>query len=279
MNDIADVEEELQEKTVEKTKAQEAGQHAHKTEQRARSSHKTKLSIGSVVEADPLVDNNCLENDETDAVEIISSLNKASLGPGMILKNTREEMKLTQEDVAKELRLAVRHIEYLEQDYFEKFTALAFYIGYVRNYSKLLELDADKMVSKFYAVYKVKPERTNNKLVKIVSWKDSWPMKLLFGESTSLNEKGKNIKYALLVASVALLCSIIWWAISSSTAEQSDGLSISKLELENMEPSRVDELVPTGPVIVKNEYERASDIHTAADDSKFNKISRLDSLS
>lgn len=228
---------------------------------------------------DPLIDEFKSEissaNNTDSHSDLMQNLNKASLGPGIILRNMREEAKLTQEDVAKELRLAVRHIEYLENDYFEKFTAVAFYIGYVRNYSKLLNLDPDKMIAKFHAVYKVKPEKAQSKLVQIKSWKDSWPMNLFFSNNASMVEKDKNIKYAIVTVVMTLIFGLIWWFVSSQPVAKST--DISKLK-----PSEVDELLPTSPVFVENKSDANKDnLKTAvnSDNNKLVKKNKLDQYS
>lgn len=181
---------------------------------------------------------------------------KSPLGPGGILKNIRLEAKLTQEDVAKELRLAVRHIEYLENDSFEKFAAIAFYVGYLRNYSKLLDLDSDKMVAKFYAVYKVKPELKANqyKTIKESTWQDIWPIKLLLGKDQNKIEKLKNIKLVVLIAVTMAVFSVIWWLLSTSgnsvdTSNSSLNSNSNELHIEQLAPEEVDHLLPSQPVI------------------------------
>lgn len=196
------------------------------------------LQLGAEAEAN-------MQYDETGEL-----INKASLGPGLTLKNIRTEAKLSKEDVAKELRLALRHIEYLENDNFEKFTALAFYIGYLRNYSKLLELDPDKMVAKFYAVYKVMPEKVHYKHHHIASktWYDVWPMKLFLSNEHKQFEKTKNVKSLIFGCVIAMVFLCLWWLLSTTGTRT----TVEPVKVENLSAEAVDNLLPSQPVIAQN---------------------------
>lgn len=192
---------------------------------------------------------------------IRSSINHvASLGPGTVLKNAREAAKLSKEEVAKELRLSVRHVDYLEQDLYHKFAAVAFYVGYMRNYAKLLGVDPDKMVSKFYAVYKVMPDTGVFKKAHVSTWRDNWSFAQLLGKYKEQAEKLKNTKALLVGLAVALvIIAAIWLGRSSGqvTVETEVG-EISHSDLQKTPPEVVDEVLPSGPVIVKNTDDQTS---------------------
>jgi cytoskeletal protein RodZ len=261
MNEIIDKEPE----TIEQEKVQESktyrvqNNNVKKTVNRVTKIAHTSVEIKSSI-ADPLVDRlpttsydnvSQLDSDtgaNTQPDESSEFINKASLGPGMILKNIRLDAKLAKEDVAKELRLAVRHIDHLENDNFEKFTALAFYIGFLRNYSKLLGLDPEKMVGKFYAVYKVMPEKVHYKHIAVNTWQDSWPMKLFLNKEPKQFEKVKNIKLFIFGSIIAVIFVCLWWALSTIGINH---LTTSS-NIENLPPEVVDNLLPSQPVIVLN---------------------------
>lgn len=189
-------------------------------------------------------------SDASEQQEADEYINKASLGPGIILKNMRSEAKLSKEDVAKELRLAVRHIEYLENDNFEKFTALAFYIGYLRNYSKLLELDSEKMVTRFYTVYKVMPDNGTFKRIKVTSWQEVWPLSLVLGKENKPGEIIKNIKLVVFGGIIAISFFVLWWLLSTSGAKTPSPNQV--VNIEELTPEKVDNLLPSQPVIAAN---------------------------
>ena len=63
-------------------------------------------------------------------------------GAGQSLRETRLERGLNIEDVARQLRLSVRQVTALEADDYDKLAGGTFVRGFVRNYAKLLQIDA-----------------------------------------------------------------------------------------------------------------------------------------
>ena len=66
----------------------------------------------------------------------------AGPGVGQLLRAARLERGLTIEDVARQLRLSVRQVTALEEDDYSKLSSITFLRGFVRNYAKLLQMDA-----------------------------------------------------------------------------------------------------------------------------------------
>lgn len=69
--------------------------------------------------------------------------------PGERLVITREAQGLSQKEVAEELNLPLRYIQWIEEGQFEKLPSLVFAKGYIRAYSKMLGVDAQEFVAKF----------------------------------------------------------------------------------------------------------------------------------
>jgi cytoskeleton protein RodZ len=63
-------------------------------------------------------------------------------GPGQLLRAGRLERGLSIEDIARQLRLSVRQVTALEDDDYAKVASGTFLRGFVRNYAKLLQMDA-----------------------------------------------------------------------------------------------------------------------------------------
>lgn len=202
------------------------------------------------------------DNHELDSVS--HTINAMSLGPGNVLKSSREEAKLSKEDVAKELRVTLKHIEYLEHDAYYKFPAVAFYVGYLRNYSKLLNLDPDKIIAKFHAVYKAVPESPMykkaanlNSPTLVKSLNEIWPFNFLLTKdktkSQQVNTHG--IKYFLMASGAVVVALMVW--LLSSTLGYKTNETLTTAEILKLEPHVVDEVLPTSPVIVQNTIEPA----------------------
>lgn len=73
--------------------------------------------------------------------------------PGERLVITREAQGLSQKEVAEELNLPIRYIQWIEEGQFEKLPSLVFAKGYIRAYSKMLGVDAQEFVAKFDELY------------------------------------------------------------------------------------------------------------------------------
>jgi len=69
--------------------------------------------------------------------------------PGKMLRERRESLGLTQQQIADKLFLKVTQINALEEDAVDKTTSITFTKGYVRNYAKQLGLNAEHVVAAF----------------------------------------------------------------------------------------------------------------------------------
>jgi cytoskeleton protein RodZ len=69
--------------------------------------------------------------------------------PGKMLRERRESLGLTQQQIADKLFLKVTQINALEEDAVDKTTSITFTKGYVRNYAKQLGLNAEQVVAAF----------------------------------------------------------------------------------------------------------------------------------
>ena len=68
---------------------------------------------------------------------------------GETLTEVREQRNLTKQEVANQLRLDIKIIEALEADNFNMLPSPAYTRGYLRNYAKLLSLDADRIIANY----------------------------------------------------------------------------------------------------------------------------------
>jgi len=70
--------------------------------------------------------------------------------PGIWLKQARERRGLSIKDAAQQLNLLKRQVSALEENRFERLPGAAYTVGYLRNYSRLVELSADDVVAAYY---------------------------------------------------------------------------------------------------------------------------------
>ena len=71
----------------------------------------------------------------------------AALRPGRTLAEARAARNLTLAEVAQQLKLSATQVEALEADAYDRLPGPVFVRGFVRNYARLLELDAEVLVS------------------------------------------------------------------------------------------------------------------------------------
>lgn len=69
--------------------------------------------------------------------------------PGKLLRDRREEMGLTQAEVASKLHLSQQSIKDIEADDYSYFSAPIYVRGYLRNYAALLDLDCKPLLRAF----------------------------------------------------------------------------------------------------------------------------------
>ncbi|MBM5575183.1 RodZ family helix-turn-helix domain-containing protein [Deefgea sp. CFH1-16] len=75
------------------------------------------------------------------------SSSTASLLPaGRQLRNAREALELSPEQVANQLKLAVRQVLAIEQEAFDELPSNLFIRGFVRNYARLVHLDPEPLL-------------------------------------------------------------------------------------------------------------------------------------
>ncbi|WP_420403672.1 RodZ domain-containing protein [Nisaea sp.] len=79
---------------------------------------------------------------------------------GMLLRRGRMERDLTLRDVSQQLRIQLSYLEALETGDFDNLPGLTYAIGYVRSYSQLVGLDAEKLITEFKAEAKKLQEPT-----------------------------------------------------------------------------------------------------------------------
>jgi len=134
-----------------------------------------------------------------------------TISPGKILSDGRKQAGLTPQQVADKLFLKVSVIEDLESDKIDDTKSLTFSKGYVKNYAKLLGLNAEQVITAFESFHN-KPQETAklqsfSKRVAKQAQDDRWMM----------------VTYALLVLLIAAI--VIWWyqqprdAVGSTVAE------------------------------------------------------------
>lgn len=69
--------------------------------------------------------------------------------PGRVLHDERTRRKLDLETVARQLRLSLAQVKALEADDYEKLPGTTFVRGFIRNYARILGIDAEPLLARF----------------------------------------------------------------------------------------------------------------------------------
>ena len=86
-----------------------------------------------------------------------AGMEEATLSVGQRLAAERVRQGLSVGDVARQIRLAVKQVEAIESDDFGSLPGIAFVRGFIRNYAKMLQLDADLLLTSLPAGSLVHP--------------------------------------------------------------------------------------------------------------------------
>ena len=136
----------------------------------------------------------------------------AESGFGNAFVSAREQMGLSQREVAEELKLAWKTIESLESEDFESLPPYVFVRGYVKSYSKLVGIDADEMASKLVSFYQgIEREARVNEQDKTNGFQSP---------ASSLNPTSLLTGFALVVITVVLYVAYTTWIDQSQISSE-----------------------------------------------------------
>jgi cytoskeleton protein RodZ len=109
----------------------------------------------------------------------VESSNIEARFPGYILRNAREVMGLSQQELSRQLHLTSRVLEGIETDDFSPIPSAIFARGYIRNYARYVGADSDMLIGAFDQAYGrpdhiAKPMATIKDLKKQANPSDTW---------------------------------------------------------------------------------------------------------
>ncbi|HSI38460.1 MAG TPA: RodZ domain-containing protein [Methylotenera sp.] len=122
----------------------------------------------------------------TDEATIDSSSQPVAFAPlGEMLLAARNVKKLTQKDVSNNLRISIKQISALENNDFSALPEAMITRGFIRNYARLLDLDADPLLDSYRARVPGKSPSAlsvQSSMYQVMSGKDSQPwLKYILG--------------------------------------------------------------------------------------------------
>ena len=136
--------------------------------------------------------------------------------PSQQLKVARENLGLSQEDVARTLRIRLEFIKNLDEGEFNKIPNMTYTRGYIRAYAKLVGLSGDEMIDLF------NEEQPESDMADVHS--------VTHEPIGSANMTGPVVKTSLVGLTVlTVIAALVWWSARDN--------GIGPINLSNVQPS------------------------------------------
>ena len=214
-------------------------------------------------------------SEENASQEVTSQQEKSTPSPGTLLKERREALGLSQQEIASKLFLKTFQINDLENDVIDEKSSVTFTKGYVRNYAKQLGLPSDEVIEAFEHYHNQSEVPSSDKLqsfskrVAKQTHDDRWMM----------------VTYIILLIIIGGV--VLWWyqqpgddtATDSSLIESVKEEAIAKARSPEPESSISDDETSTGAVSMSgdNSTRIAQDTSSAPSSALSNSPSNLTS--
>ena len=214
-------------------------------------------------------------SEENASQEVTSQQEKSTPSPGALLKERREALGLSQQEIASKLFLKTFQINDLENDVIDEKSSVTFTKGYVRNYAKQLGLPSDEVIEAFEHYHNQSEVPSSDKLqsfskrVAKQTHDDRWMM----------------VTYIILLIIIGGV--VLWWyqqpgddtATDSSLIESVKEEAIAKARSPEPESSISDDETSIGAVSMSgdNSTRNAQDTSSAPSSALSNSPSNLTS--
>ena len=199
-----------------------------------------------------------MESDsQTVAQEEIEELEELEPTIGQLLRDARVEQNLSLDAVVQATRIRLTHIEDIESDRFDRIPSRGYLVGYIRNYSKFLNLDSEEITQKFKSSLSEETELGANSFSRHGDSRG-------FGEILRTNP---SIIFGTLVAiAVLLVAGALWYVFTNTDLGNTDASE----EVPSSTQSSVEPVTETTLTVVEESEVQAEDnssIFSAVDSS------------
>lgn len=190
-----------------------------------------------------------LENDSSEQIEVEEQHVdlEESLSIGEVLKQAREERKLSLKVISQHTKISTTMLEHLEDNRFNDLPSKAYVIGFVKSYSKTVNLNTNDCLQLLNDAYGVSPEQVNPILEVLPPRSEA--------DSGSSSQTTEIPSQYLTIAGVFLaLIIVVAIAINSSNQTVTDEIAVKKAEEEaqqlnvtplvNVKPQELSEQTP-----------------------------------
>ncbi len=177
-----------------------------------------------------------------DNSEVVANVGKElppqqpKLNVGLVMREARERLGMSVNDVAERIKFAPRQVEALESNDFAHLPQTTFLRGFVRSYARMLQLDEEALLASLPAA-----EQHNKQVVAKASRVDvPFPAAQLL--------RRINVQWLAGALGVALLLGLFVWLHEDAPMTKPDALVVEPVALPAAEPAAVS-AVPAAPAV------------------------------
>lgn len=163
--------------------------------------------------------------DSVDAIEPVNELSEDMelISPGSILREAREKLSLSQEDIAKKLNFKVSLVVSIEKDIFDPALPATFNRGYLTNFAKLVLVDVEDVLASYDVLDAANIQRSEMQSFSKQTVKEAEHSRVMW------------LSYLILIALIGLTA--LWWQqdnkqVSGSAKDTSidAGIAVANLQ-------------------------------------------------
>lgn len=143
-------------------------------------------------------------NEDLDPTQKVTELSEdiEVVSPGSMLREARQELKLSQQYIAQTLNFTMSLVKAIEEDRFDPKMPVTFNRGYLVNYAKLVSIEVEDVLASYEVLHAASIQRSEM---------------LSFSKETSKQAEHSRVMWiSYLVIAVLIGLTILWWAQQSN---------------------------------------------------------------
>jgi cytoskeleton protein RodZ len=170
------------------------------------------------------------------------------VSPGVMLKEAREKLSLTQEDIAQRLNLKPSLVDSMERDYFDPSLPVPFNRGYLCSYAKVVSVDTVDILASYDALGAAQTQRSELQSFSKQTIKEAEHSRVMW------------LSYLIIAILVGL--TILWWLQESRQKEPIP----ANVSVESIVPNKSAAKVIVETTTIPSSVIADSDTNTSVDD-------------
>ena len=174
-----------------------------------------------------------MPNQNTKLVDELSE-DMEVVGPGQMLSDARTKLSLSVEDVAEKLKFKITLVENIEHDVFDQSLPATYNRGYLRSYAKLVNVDADEVLSAYDMLGVAEVQRSEMQSFSNLTEKQA--------------EHSRIMWFSYFIVALLLGLMVLWWfqepalLVDENSHPKADSISTQNVSGEQAEEQQLTKL-------------------------------------